>query len=53
MMSECFTSQSVTDVLNDIRDMNIPKRMIPDMLSKIMVISLEKTGTLNEEKTLL
>jgi len=43
LLSECYISHSLTDAVSDIKEMNVPKRMIPDMLSQIMLESLDKS----------
>lgn len=44
LMSQCYVSHNVMDAVADIKDMNIPRRMVPELMAKIMLDSLEKTG---------
>ncbi|CAL1547022.1 unnamed protein product [Lymnaea stagnalis] len=42
LLSECYVSHSLTDAVADIKDMNLSKKMVPDLLAQIMMDSLEK-----------
>ncbi|CAG5124674.1 unnamed protein product, partial [Candidula unifasciata] len=48
LMSQCHVNHNVADAVADIKDMNIPRRMIPELLAKIMLDSLGKTDVEQE-----
>ncbi|XP_059161943.1 eukaryotic translation initiation factor 4 gamma 2-like [Physella acuta] len=48
LLSECYISHSLSDAVADIKDMSVPRKMIPDLLAKIMLDSLEKTESEQE-----
>lgn len=48
LLSECYISHSLADAVADIKEMNVPRKMIPDMLVRIMLDSLEKSDSEQE-----
>jgi len=42
LLSECYVSHSLADAVADIKEMNVPRKMIPDLLAQIMTESLDK-----------
>ncbi|XP_012944047.1 eukaryotic translation initiation factor 4 gamma 2 [Aplysia californica] len=48
LLSECYVSHSLADTVADIKEMNVPRKMIPDLLAQIMLESLEKTDAEQE-----
>jgi len=48
LLSECYVSHSLADAVADIKEMNVPRKMIPDLLSQIMMESLEKSDAEQE-----
>lgn len=48
LLSECYVSHSLTDAVCDIKEMNVPKRLIPEMLNQIMLDSLQKSDAEQE-----
>ena len=47
-MSECYVSHSLADAVADIKEMNVPAKMIPELLAHIMLESLQKSETEQE-----
>lgn len=43
LLSECYVSHSLTDAVADIKEMNVPAKMTPELLAHIMVESLQKS----------
>jgi len=48
LMSECYVSHSLADAVADIKEMNVPAKMIPELLAHIMLESLQKSETEQE-----